>query len=60
MEGPGSSGANQINLENMKNNSKAYETYMNRKKVFQNAVCRFPEVINDDVPGGYVCIFVES
>ena len=47
MEGPGSSVANQINLENMKNNSKAYEPYMNGKKVFQNAVCRFPEVINE-------------
>jgi len=47
MEGPGSSGAAQINLENINQNPKQYEPFMHGKKVFQNAVIRFPEVIQE-------------
>ena len=47
MEGPGSSGACQINIDNIQQNPSHYEPHMNGKKVFQNAVVRFPEVIQE-------------
>ncbi len=46
MEGPGSSGSNQINKLTIEQ-AKTYEPYMNGREVFKNAVVRFPEVIQE-------------
>lgn len=54
MEGPGSSGSCQINLDTIQNNPKLYEPYMNGKKVFQNAVVRFPEVIQEALDANHL------
>ena len=44
MEGPGSSGDNQINKVTIEQ-AKRFEPYMNGREVFKNAVVRFSEVI---------------
>ncbi|MDC0480328.1 ketoacyl-ACP synthase III [Candidatus Marinimicrobia bacterium] len=46
MEGPGSSGNNQINTLTIEQ-GQFYEPFMNGKEVFKNAVARFPEVIQE-------------
>ena len=46
MEGPGSSGDNQINKVTIEQ-AKRFEPYMNGREVFKNAVVRFPEVIHE-------------
>ena len=46
MEGPGSSGDNQINKVTIEQ-AKRFEPYMNGREVFKNAVARFPEVIHE-------------
>ncbi|MBT3179487.1 MAG: ketoacyl-ACP synthase III [Candidatus Marinimicrobia bacterium] len=46
MEGPGSSGDNQINKLTIEQ-GKIFEPYMNGREVFKNAVVRFPEVIQE-------------
>ena len=46
MEGPGSSGNNQINTLTIEQ-GQSYEPFMNGKEVFKNAVARFPEVIQE-------------
>ena len=46
MEGPGSSGSNQINKLTIEQ-AQTYEPYMNGREVFKNAVVRFPEVIQE-------------
>ena len=47
MEGPGSSGSCQINLQHIQQNPNLYEPHMNGKEVFKNAVVRFPQVIQE-------------
>ena len=46
MEGPGSSGSNQINKLTIEQ-AQTYEPYMNGREVFKNAIVRFPEVIQE-------------
>mgnify|MGYP006411591959 FL=1 len=46
MEGPGSSGLNQINKLTIEQ-AQRYEPFMNGREVFKNAVVRFPEVIQE-------------
>ena len=47
MEAPGSSGSNQIDLNNIQQYPDRYEPYMNGRDVFKNAVARFPDVIKE-------------